>query len=291
MHQPGSAFTSCPIDHLHDSLARYLHSRVAQSARYDETEQCYKYQHPNGTVITCGGLHRALKSIFYAHYTPSRSRRNSSVQIKGSTKAQGIKVDKQVSSIVEGRYPIKMHDMTQRLLDYWRDAGETLQAAQVPVPMTLAQRKMTQADVITRDSKGRLILYELKTGAPVGFSTAQGTLSEDHVANVKCTKETIWQLQLAYTKMALIAAGVDIFAARVIQIFEKKHQGLFVKIYPEAKWTSQLPLQPKKSQQNTAPVKAKKKGTSRKAAWKGGARRLPPSIPKRVYRQPSMWEK
>lgn len=282
-HVNGSCFTCAPVDDLHPALAQYLHSKVAQSAHYNENSRCYKFC-KNGIWLTCGGLHRTLKGIYYPHYKDNRSRRKGNVKIKGSSKKQGIRVDREVGMMVERARIKKMHPMTQRLLEFWNEMGEHLQASQVPVQLTLTKTKMTQADLITRDAQGRLILYELKTGAPVGFSVTQGTFSVKEAQHVKCTKQNIWQLQLAYTRMALQKAGIPIYESRVIQIFEKKGEGLQVKIYTPPVWTEKLPLNPVRCVVKPPPPLPKKtkrappKGTSLKKVV-----RKPPPL---SHRQP-----
>ena len=275
-HVNGSCFTCAPIDELHPSLSKYLHSKVAQSAHFDEAARCYKFCR-NGVWTTCGGLHRTLKGIYYPHYVDNRSRRKSTVKIKGSSKKQGIRVDREVGKMVERAYVKKMHPMTQRLMEFWADMGEHLQASQVPVQLTLSKIKMTQADLITRDAQGRLILYELKTGAPVGFSVQQGTFSVKEARHIKCTKQNIWQLQLTYTRMALEQAGIPIHASRVIQIFEKKGEGLHIKVYTPPVWTETLPKNPVRIAGAAPPP--------RRTALKKTARKPPP---KKHRRQPTI---
>lgn len=239
-----SSFTCAAIDNLHPQLARYLHSSVAQSARYDESVRCYRFR-KQGLERIAGGLHRTLQSTFYPHYKDNRSRRKRDVQIRGSSKAQGKRVDQEVAMMVEGRLQKKLHKMTLALLQFWKERKETLQAAQVPVELTVNQTKMTQADLITRDAQGRLVLYEIKTGAPVGFHVTQDTFQVKSVAHIRCTKKNIWQLQLAYTRMALEqSAGIPIHEAYVIQIYDHRGEGLQIDLHPQPTWTQLLPKNP-----------------------------------------------
>jgi len=275
-HIPGSCYTSAPIDALHTDLARHLHSPVAQSAHYDPAIRCYRFK-KNGVNVSCGGVHKTLEYIFYPHYKSNRSRRKSNVKVKGSTKAQGSRVDQEISDMVEGKHPKKMHPMTHKILSYFVANGERLQAAQVPVELTTDVVKLTQADVITVDSQGRLILYEIKTGAPVGFLRKQGTFQVAGFEDVPCTKKNIWQLQLAYTRMALLQAGVPIFKSFVLQIFENKEEGLKLDLQPGAAWTKKLPQNPIRKKRRRQQVK--------KTAGKKKKRITPPSsrsvIPKK----------
>lgn len=258
-HVPGSCFTCAPIDELHPSLAKHLHSQLAQTARYDPDTKSYRFL-KNGVNISCGGVHNTLKSIFYPHYKDNRSRRSKKVKVKGSSKAQGIRVDRELANMVEGVLPKrKMHPMTHKILSYFEAVGERLQAAQVPVCLTTNATKLTQADLITMDAQGRLILYELKTGAPIGFRVKQGTFQVHNFEDIPCTKKNIWQLQLAYTRMGLEAAGIPIYKSFVIQIFEKKEEGLKLDLQLAPTWTDRLPKNPiRKPQKQKAMLKVKK---------------------------------
>jgi len=273
-HVPGSCYTSAPIDCLHPELARHLHSAVAQSAHYDDSTKCYRFK-KNGIYHTCGGVHKTLESIFYPHYKNNRSRRKSSVKVKGSSKAQGSRVDREISGMVEGKHPKKMHPMTHKILSYFKNNKERLQAAQVPVELTTNAVKLTQADVITMDEKGRLILYEIKTGAPVGFSRKQGVFQVAGFQDVPCTKKNIWQLQLAYTRMALVEAGIPIFKSYVLQIFDNKEEGLKLDLQIAAGWTKRLPKNPIRTKIAAPPSQRQKKILAVKKM--AGKRKKPPS--------------
>lgn len=237
-------FTSTSSSKLHPSLLSHLSSPLATSARFNPIFECYEFENTSKRATRCGGLHKTLTALFYSHYVSDRSKRKSDTYVTGSNKEQGIEVDRQIGQSVAGKL-VNAHPMTRRLLQFWKDSEETLQASQVPVQLTTEEVKMTQADLITMDKRGRLILYEIKTGMPVGLNRTQDYFTVEQVHNVPCTKKNIWFLQLAYTQKALEQARVEIYKARVIQIYEDKRDGLVVKVHPLPKWAQEsLPDKP-----------------------------------------------
>jgi hypothetical protein len=142
-----------------------------------------------------------------------------------------------------GKAPKRAHKMTKSLLHYWiKEKKHTLQASQLPVEIEGGWNKMTQADIITRDEiTGDLYLWEVKTGFPVGGFRQQDNFKAP-LADVKCTKYNIWQLQLYYTRQALEQKGLRFKEANVIQIYEKKKEReLIIKIHPQEDWLSRAP--------------------------------------------------
>jgi hypothetical protein len=248
---------------LDPALHAYLQSGVPQSARFDVAHGAYTYAR-GGRQITCGGLVNTLRARYYPKYKDNRSKRKwKTTKVKGSTSAQGKMVDRQIAQSIilcdpsappggKKKKVKKLNPMTVALLDYWRATlGHVLQAAQVPVELPNGWFKLTQADLITRDpATGRLWLYEVKTGMPLGFfrrQKEQSTFSgpELATANVECTKLNIWHLQLHYTRLALLTAGVPIFDARVVQIYQEEGKGLVLKVHEPPQWIlDRIPLPP-----------------------------------------------
>jgi len=207
----------------HPALAAHYASEFCQRAHF--CAQSNAYQAPsNGRIATYSGLISRLRKHHYPHYDQTQSKRRwKKTNVRGSTSAQGKRVDAELGSVVAGKALPKRKKswdaMTVSLLSYWRDdLGHTLEAAQVPVRVQGFWSTMTQADVITRDSDGRLWLWEVKTGMPVGFTRKKGVLQNVRGAEVPCNGAAVWHLQLHYTRKALEAAGVPIAESRVIQI-------------------------------------------------------------------------
>lgn len=223
-------YACASIETLDNSLAHYLHSEIPQSARFNEVTHCFHYTKDGGRPVQCGGIHTLLRQLFYPHHQSNRSQRDHSrVNVTGSNAKQGQLIDAQLDLAVEGKQPQgarkKWHRMTLALLAYWRDKGHTLQASQVPVELANGWGRMTKTDMITRcEADGKLWLWEIKTGYPVGFYRKQKTFTSPPFTDIPCTQENIWFLQLHYTNQALYTnAGIRIEGgARVLQVYTKK---------------------------------------------------------------------
>lgn len=243
-------YSCASLETLDPSLARYLHSEVPQTARYSEETHCFHYR-KDQRAVQCGGIHTLLKSLFYNHYEPNRSQRDHArVNVVGSNPAQGQLVDDQLGWAVEGKQPPtkkKWHRMTLALLDYWKAKGHTLQAAQVPVELANGWGRMTKVDMITRcEADGKLWLWEIKTGYPIGFYREQKFFERAPFLDIPCTQQNIWFLQLHYTHQALhTSAGIRIEGgARILQVYAKKREKkLYIEERAPPAWlTSRVPL-------------------------------------------------
>jgi len=225
---------------LSPTLSVYLKSELVKSAHFDPERKCYVVKR-NGAIQNCAGLKSALKKRYYSHYRDNRSRRKwKSVQVKGSSSAQGKRIDKELSWACAGKLD-QCHPMTTALLAYWEKNGHTLVAAQVPVAITAFGGRVTQADILTVGPENELYVWELKTGMPVGFNRTQQYFSKGSGADtVKCTKLNIWHLQLVYTVNGLKAAGVPVAHARIIQIYDHKKKGLEIKVHEPPSWINEL---------------------------------------------------
>ncbi len=245
---------------LHPSLQQHLLSPFTRSVRHNEAGVDGR-----GYVVTkagrsqvCGGLTRLLRARYYSHYKDNRSKRNyKKVAIKGSSAAQGIKVDDDIGQYVAGNKTLdKLHPMARALIEHVEAAGHVMQAAQVPVEVE--NGRVTQSDLITQNTRtGELWLWEGKTGAPTGLHRKQGFFNGRY-NTVPCTKLNQWHLQLMYTRRALESAGVRIAHSRVIQIYEKKDMDktktkkrgrgantfFVIDEHVPPAWTANHPLQP-----------------------------------------------
>lgn len=233
---------------LEPTLKAYLaNSEVAKTAHYCAIRKSYRCN-TNGHPTLMRGLLGRIETRHHMHYESNRSRRSYKTKIKGSSSAQGTLVDRQLCEAVKipnieiHKIRQRFHPMTRALLHYWLDTlGHTLQAAQVPVMVPFESHCMTQADVITRDTFGRLHLWEVKTGIPVGFKRTQGTIRNVGDGNVPCTKLAIWHLQLEYTRASLQRAGVVIYRAHVIQIHETRKSPLLEPIiHDQPEWVPHI---------------------------------------------------
>lgn len=228
----GNLFTRAP-DNLHPSLQAYLNSTVPKTARLDPSSGKYDYV-KDGARHQCGGIHRALKRIFYPNYKETRGRRARGVKVKGSSKREGTAVDRQLGLRVAGKKASKESAKTKLLINFWISLQHTLQAAQVPVEIA-ACGKMTKCDVITKDAEGRLWCWEVKCGFPTNLFRKQGNFIAPPFQHVECTKLNMWHLQVHYTADALCKAGVPIYQYRVIQVFEQD-KDLRVRVHPVPAW-------------------------------------------------------
>lgn len=222
--QDGSPYSKRTMNPAH-ALVRYLQSEIATTAHYNEETRCYNYT-KGGREIECGGIHSFLRQRFYSHHRSNRSeRKHKQTSIIGSSAAQGKLVDSQIQAITLGKKPKRLHKLTVALLDWWKERGHTVHAAQVPVELAQGYARMTQADVITQAPDGRLWVWEVKTGWPVGFYHSQGNFASAPLRDIPCTQENIWYLQLHYTHQALVtcaALPIDLECAGVLQVYQKK---------------------------------------------------------------------
>lgn len=239
---------------MHPALAAYLESEVPRTTRYSEETKCFHYTKGERDV-QCGGIHTWLRTLFYPHYKNNRSRRNhGSVAIVGSSHKQGVLVDTQLQMLAEGKtIPAKkLNKMTAALVAWFCERGHELQAGQVPVELAQGWSRMTRADLITRcKADGRLWLWEIKTGFPVGFFREQGKFANAPLKDVPCTQKNIWLLQLHYTHQALCTMArlpIEADCSRVLQVYAKKRgEGLpaqlIIEEHQAPAWlTSRVPL-------------------------------------------------
>lgn len=230
---------------LDPNLWNYLNGPFCSQVRFNSSARKYTLVR-GGAPLLFAGLLSQLKWRFYPHYRENRSRRKRGTHVRGSNSAQGKRVDAQICAVVAsgGKRPKRrLNRLTVALLDYWEDNGHELQAGQIPAEVSLWDR-VTQADVITRHARtGRLWMWEVKTGAPVGFYRKQGKFRAPLHA-VDCTKRNIWELQRHYTVRALIEAGVHISESRVIQVHEDRRNAggePVLKVHTPPPWTRAIP--------------------------------------------------
>jgi hypothetical protein len=236
-------YALCASGKQHPQLQSYVAtSSVPASAYFNERFHCYAYRTAQGALVNCGGLIEALRARYYPHVNAAqeaaKKRRWRSVKIQGSSATIGKRVDAQLLHCVQmGALPKRPHKWSKALAAHWRAMGHTLQAAQLPV-VIMQWNRLTQADMITSDAQGRLWLWETKTGVPVGATRKNGTFALAPFEGVPCTKYAQWQLQLYFTRQALeTSAGLQIYEARVIQIYSEKGRAEpIIKVHEQPSW-------------------------------------------------------
>ena len=227
---------------LHPSLEIHLKSKFCTTFRYDKKKKRYAYV-PNGGNMEwhCAGLVSAIKNRYHKKY--KNSKRHRVTYKKGSTSKIGITVDRQLQKVVgmDGKRPKRLHAMTRELLDWLEARGHTFQAAQVPVQVKKFYRA-TQADLITMNQNGDLVMWEVKTGYTPGMYTTRGKPHFNApLQNIICTKAGIWELQRYWTARSLRESGVQIVHSYVLNIYkDTKKDQLIVKCMDNAAWCTLL---------------------------------------------------
>ena len=237
-------YTSVPSEKLHPDLRNYLQSEFVQHAQLvcldtHDTYVCMR----QGVEIKARGLHKTLKKHYYPRF--KYKKRKTLVKKKGSSKKEGIKVGKEIEHFVSGSKTRPSHRFSRQVIKYIiKELGHAFQACEVPVWIEPLQC-MTQADILTQDSKGRLWMWELKCGSP--NMRAQGQLRG--LREVKNSRLNHWELQRHYTSLGLIEQGVPIYKSRVLQVYDQykselKQKVVTVKARNPAPWTKTKLPQP-----------------------------------------------
>ncbi len=207
------------IPYPHPSIAAHIETPFVKTVTFNEEHKRFRYEQ-HGRPVEATGLKFLIEIKYHKHYKRNRSKRRGT-NIVGSSSKEGTRVDDQIAMWTAGQQVKRPNKLAVRFWRYWKENGHTVQAAQLPVQIPLYD-KVTQADVITMDRNGKLWLWECKCGAPVGAANKQGVFENivdvDGKTPVPCTQYMIWQLQLHFTKLALIAAGIPIAESRVLQI-------------------------------------------------------------------------
>lgn len=239
---------------LDASIVRHSQTRFAQSVELIKQFGFEKYSFFHaGITHEGGGVISLLQKTFYPHYKSNRSKRKyKSVNVQGSTSVKGKTIDGQLGKWTAlgggGKRPKRLNAWAGALMEHLETLGHTPQAAQLPVLIPNSRpHRMTQADLITVDGFGRLWLWEIKSGIPVGGfqkqDVFQNGIQDTKGKTVPCTKYGIWQLQLEFTRKALEAAGISIAEARVIQVYgDKRENKPVVKVHSQPEWVKSAQL-------------------------------------------------
>ena len=188
---------------LHPSLLEYLNTPFVKSFRLVGNPPHFTFTSNDGVEFRCPGIHSTLRRKFYPRYKVTRRRRFT--KKKGSTMKQGKKVDDDIFQYIKtGKRP--RHWMSKMLIDYVeKTLKHTFQVSQLPVYIP-ELKCATQVDMMTMDRRGTLHFWELKTGYPPGGSIKKGVM----LGNVPITTFNQWELQRAYSCLALSRTVVDI---------------------------------------------------------------------------------
>ena len=224
---------STAINNVCNHLQKYLTQPEVHSAQLEPRGKymIYTYTDKYGKKVRTGGLTAFLKDKFYKYFKVSKRRFNrKGFQKKASSRALGNRIDKELSMVVEGRQKKKWHPFTLEIQKYWSLKGYTPIAAQLPVVVSGSTR-MTQADVILKDSKDRLWMHELKTGH-VAVGIVKGSFAAPF-QSTPCSKGNQWDLQRHFTEMSLKERGLPLYGSRVLHVYEDKKRGIIVKERPK----------------------------------------------------------
>lgn len=262
-------YTVAPAQQLDASLSKYLATGFPESVSFDAKAKTYSSK---GQLY--GGLVNTLKSRYYPKYKDTKRRKKT--QKKGSNSVQGKRVDAEIMKLLEPR-DVKdakkgkpLDPFTVQIRKYWADHGHTLQASQLPVFIKRFS-KISQIDCITRDHRGKLWLWEVKSGFTPGMNTTRGKGNfAAPLQETPITKARIWNLQRYWLHRAAVEAGIDIYQSRVLNVYHnaKKKQDVAValKVEPFLKLLDETPTVPRA---RAAPV-AQEEGTNTNKKRKRG---------------------
>ena len=224
---------------LEPSLQRYLNGAFVRSVRME-----VKYNHPTYTYVKHGvrcstsGIHSTLKRMYYPEYT-YRKRRSKTLK-KGSNKKEGVKVGKQIERYIsKGKKP--SHRFAKHIVKFLeRQKQHSIVACEVPVRIDTLQC-VTQADILSQDSKGRIWVWELKCGSP--NTRAQGKLKSP-LHDIGNSRLSHWELQRHFTTLGLIDSGVNVYRSAILQVYDQynrqtKCTQVKVKVRNPAKWAKE----------------------------------------------------
>jgi hypothetical protein len=171
----------------------------------------------NGKCV--GGLLPALTKKYYPDYLQKKRQHRGKRLRKASTRKQGIAIDNQLEAYVrDGKRP--RNQLAKAIVAYLEDqCGHTIQAAQMPVVIRFFDGiRISQADIITEDSAGRLYMVEVKSG--YNQSRSQGVLT-DVEGDVDNNRKNHWELQRHYTHRGLVEGGLPIEASYVLNVYQE----------------------------------------------------------------------
>jgi len=218
------------------ALVAYLEKPLIKSIAFNGFKYSYSV---NGHTLYTGGIHSKIKSIYYPDFEiklRQYRRKGKGNKKKGSTKKQGILIDKELAAYVKSGKKKKPRNMLSKaVVSYIEDhCKSSIQAAQVPV-FIKQFGVVTQADLIIQTPKGELMMLELKSG--YNSARAQGTIHG--VPDVANTIKNHWEIQRHYTEKGLIEGGLPIKGSYIINVYQED-KGATVKKRKNPDWVKQL---------------------------------------------------
>ena len=235
-----------------DPVVTYSKSEFCSTFGFDKEICQFSFQSHN-VLKYCKGLRSKLKGEYYPKYIKSRQKRYRKTIRIGSSSAQGKRVDAELMKLTgigkrdKRKRPKRLHRLTKAIVDTLTAKGHTFVASQLPVRIDYWDRA-TQADLITRDKRGRLWMFEVKTGFPVGGFSKKGKLKAP-LSAVDSTIYNHWQLQRHYTHQGLLVNGLQIAESRIIHAQLHRKKGIVCEIKPNPSWTEKIPKLPRKRKQ------------------------------------------
>jgi hypothetical protein len=220
-------------------VSTYLKHPLIASIEFDAKQRAYTIME-RGCRSKRRGLISSLQAKYYPDYERSIRSNNRGVRAsQGSSKTQGITVDKQLAAHITLRKPPK-NALALALIEYWDANNFQLIAAQVPTYVRQFDC-VTQCDVLAYNASDQTLwMFEVKTGYPTGGFRKKGTLNtEGAVGDVPSTVYNHWQLQRHFTHIGLVDYGLDVKESRVIQVFKRKKK-IVVKVHENPGWCEEL---------------------------------------------------
>lgn len=218
-------------------------ARVADTISFNVKRKCYT---KGGKRLR--GIHRHIAIKHQPHKYKRPSRRRKTIK-KGSSKQKGKRVDAILDAAVRGEKLRKNADRLARGIVKFlvKVKGHTLQASQLPVHME-SIGVATQADLITKDTKGNLRGWEVKTGFPPGAHSRKWKLKgapPSVLGGVPCNPFNLWTLQALYTHAGLEINGLKLKSFKVIHAYEEESKkrgkiNVCIKERPHPKWKTKM---------------------------------------------------
>lgn len=200
-------------------IERYLSNRRIQSIVFDADTKSYRCDQGKR-----GGLTSSLKGLYYPYYQRVRKKgkfRATKRRRKASSMKRGKQIDQEIQHYVAcGKVP--QDPMALAVVHYLeRDKPcHVIEACQLPLFVQVGdQERITQADVITSDEKGRLWMWEIKSGW--NQAKAQGYLQQLRPLKVPSMDHNHWELQRHYTHKGLVESGLPVYKSHVLNVFEE----------------------------------------------------------------------